>query len=46
MGARTLELPVPYPPPNVAREGYTWTPSHHHSNVFGRRGTDHLPELG
>jgi len=26
IGARTLETPVSYSPPNV--EGYTWTPSH------------------
>jgi len=28
IGARTLKMPVPYPPPNV--EAYTQTPSHNH----------------
>jgi len=38
--ARTLKMPVPYPPPNVG--AYTRTPSHQ-PLVFGRKGIDHLP---
>ena len=40
IGARTLKMPVPFPPPNVGV--YTRTPSHQ-PLVFGRRGIDHLP---
>ena len=43
IGARTVEMPVPYPPPNVG--AYTQTPSHQ-PLTFGRKGTDHLPEVG
>jgi len=38
IGARTLQMPVPYPPPNV--EAYTRTPSHQ-PLLFGRKGIDH-----
>ena len=43
IGARTLKMPVPYPPPSLG--AYTRTPSHQ-PLVFGRKGTDHLPEVG
>jgi hypothetical protein len=39
IGARTLKMPVPYPPPSVG--AYTRTPSHQ-PLLFGRKGTDHL----
>jgi len=38
--ARTLKMPIPYPPPSVG--AYTRTPSHQ-PLLFGRKGTDHLP---
>jgi len=40
IGARTLKMPVPYPPPSVG--AYTRTPSHQ-PLLFGRKCTDHLP---
>jgi len=40
IGARTLKMPVPYPPPSVG--AYTRTPSYQPLE-FGRKGTDHLP---
>ena len=40
IGAWTLKMPVPYPPPSVG--AYTRTPSHQ-PLVFSRKGTDHLP---
>jgi len=39
--ARTLTMPVPYPPPNV--ESYTRIPSHHHlCSAVGAQTTSHL----
>jgi len=40
VGARTLQMTVPYPRPNV--ESYTQTPSHHHSCSAGRAKTTSL----
>jgi len=40
IGAWTLEMPVPYPPPSVG--ACTQTPSHQ-PLVFDRKDTDHLP---
>jgi len=40
IGAQTLKMPVPYPPPSVG--AYTQTPSHQ-PLVLGSKGTDHLP---
>jgi len=40
IGARTLKMPVPYPPPNV--ESYTRTPLQQ-PLVLGSRGEDHVP---
>ena len=43
IGVRTLEMPVPYPPP---KEGVYTRTSSHQPLLFGRRGTDHLPWVG
>ena len=40
IGARTLKMPVPYPPPSVRAN--TWTPSHQ-PLLFGCEDLDHLP---
>jgi len=40
IGARTLKMPVPYPPPSVG--AYTLTPSHQ-PLVICHKCTDHLP---
>jgi len=42
IGARTLKMPVNYPPPSVG--AYTRAPSHQ-PLVFGRKGTDHLLQV-
>jgi len=42
IGARTLKMPVNYPPPSVG--AYTRAPSQQ-PLVFGRKGTDHLLQV-